>query len=104
MAPSLTAHAILRLLLSNFRPNEGIGKACNQSEAFLVETANSLALSLSEVAEARSKSNFLLHKGWSHSFWLEEYVFSFAIMFLLVLSSKHFLTFYSSLVDYDYWL
>ena len=54
LAPSLTAHAILRLLLSNFRPNEGIGKACNQSDAFLVETAKSLALSLSEVAEARS--------------------------------------------------
>ena len=57
--------------MSNFRPNEGIGKACNQSDAFLVETAKSLALSLSEVAEARSKSNFLLHKGRSHSFWLE---------------------------------
>jgi hypothetical protein len=74
LAPSLTAHAILRLLLSNLRPNEGIGKACSQSDAFLVETAKSLALSLSEVAEARSKSNFLLHKGRSHSFWLEELI------------------------------
>ena len=52
---------IFRLLLSNLRFNEGIGKACNQSDAFLDETAKSLALSLSEVAEARSKSNFLLH-------------------------------------------
>ena len=58
LAPSLAAHAILRLLLSNLRPNEGIGKACSQSDAFLFETAKSLALSLSEVAEARSKSNF----------------------------------------------
>ena len=62
MAPILRAHETLRLLLSNFRPKEGIGNACNQSEAFLAETAKSLAFSLSEVAEARSKSNFFLHK------------------------------------------
>ena len=39
--------------------------------------AKSLALSFSEVAEAKSKSNFFLHKGKSHSFWLEELIGSY---------------------------
>ena len=84
LAPSLTAHAILRLLLSNFRPNEGIGKACNQSDAFLVETAKSLALSLLEVAEARSKSNypdlFLSSMALLMIFWMAVFMVSLVSM------------------------
>ena len=39
--------------------------------------AKRLGLSFSEVAEAKSKSNFFLHKGKSHSFWLEELIGSY---------------------------
>ena len=71
VAPKRTAHAICKHLSSNFKPKLEIGKACSQSEEFFAATASNLALSLSVVAEAKSLSYLVLHKGRFHSFWLE---------------------------------
>ena len=52
----------------------------NQKCLYEVKLQNgqkSLALSFSEDAEAKSKYNFVLHKGKSHSFWLEELIGSY---------------------------
>ena len=75
VAPKRTAHAICKHLSSNFKPKLEIGKACSQSKEFFAATASNLALSLSVVAEAKSLSYLVLHKGRSHSFWLEDLPF-----------------------------
>ena len=65
--PSLSPHAILRLVLSSFSPSAGIGMAFSQSDECSAVTALILAFSTGSISSSRSSENFLSQRGVSQS-------------------------------------